>query len=593
QDPALLYNDVATPTPAGVFSIKPNPAITIDANGQLNLDGLATPQLPSHFKGFFDNLQALKDAVPRPVIGQDWGYVKGPSGWMVYRAGSQGSASNWQVVAPLGSFALVDKKDGPTSFAQSFGIYKDDSWDLDSKGILSLKPVDTTTNVVISGQDGTTVGGKISNIKFESGKPYAEVDASTLVIKSPQQIIDYNATWESAHKLEEFRGSLFYDTTSKTWMGCNDPDAGGGVDVKWTKLMHRGMSDQVKDLVRRVPAKAPNAIGGVLGDSGYWHFNGVTFLEKQDTNLPEEFREKCGGYITTTVQDADTAGVSIPQYRMQTCTPDREEGGTWVRRFLSTQSPGAQTSWSPWVRTSFSHKDIEDHENNPAAHKNVIKYYRVFALNGNCQSIFAQTAGNSLGGFHADNGVPLADNYGFTDSEKDYLDVPYQGSYRIKGAISLSGYNERVNRYPTGRWQLVFRKKDRVTQAYSSIGQAYYEHSDESKPYPSFSFVIDDINIDKDQEVVTNFTFSQKEALRSQHPDLYLVPSRSNLVLEDSKTRAGSAISNGMRLFFGNLDVIGNVGIKSHHSDLSKPDSQIRVYGEKVNKTLVPMTVTP
>ncbi|MGL5014580.1 MAG: hypothetical protein ACRC6V_09875, partial [Bacteroidales bacterium] len=590
QDPALIYTSPSAPTPSGVFSIKPNPAITIDATGQLNLDGLATPQLPSHFKGFFNSIEELKTAVPNPVLHQDWAYVKVPTGWMAYRSDSQGSARKWNVIAPMGSFAVINRKDEPNSYSQSFGIYKNDSWDLDDKGILSLKPVDTTTNVVISSQEGTTTGGKISNIKFESGKPYAEVNLSTLTIKSPQQVIDYNSAWESAHKLEDYRGSLFYDTASRTWMGCNDPDAGGAVDVKWTKLMHRGMSDQVKSLVRRVPAKAPNVDPGILGDSGLWHFNGVSFLDKEDSQLPEEFREKCGGYITTTVQDKDAPNISIPQQRLQTCTPDNEEGGTWVRRFISTGSPGAEASWSKWVRTSFSPKDIEDHENNPAAHKNVIKHYRVFALNGRYLSIAAQTAGSALGGIHASNVNTIADNYGFSNEEKDYIDTPYEGSFRMGGVISLGGYKEGEKRFPSGNWQLILRKKDIDSQNYSPIAQFRYNHTDEKVQYPSMSFEVENVDLKTAQELVANLTFTDNQGIRDHHPDLYLVPTRSTLFIEDMKTRGGSYIGNTHRTLYGNLDVIGNVGIKSHHSRLNDDNSSIRVYGEKVNKTPVKMS---
>ncbi|MGL5016342.1 MAG: hypothetical protein ACRC6V_19005, partial [Bacteroidales bacterium] len=568
QDPALTYFATGSSTNQGVFSIKPNPGISIDSSGQLNLDGLSTPPATHYFHGFFDTLDALKTEVPRPSINHSFAYTKHANGnWIgrQWKYSAATSMNDWVIVAPIGAISMVASPGASGVPSPVFGIYNNDQWTLDSNGLASLKPIDTKTTIQISDKDGTVEKGEVSIISFPKGKSMVSIGGTSkeeLIINNPQRVIDYNATWESGHNGEDYRGNLFYDVTSKTWMGHNDPDAPGGVDVKWTRLMHRGMSDQVKDLVRRVPAKAPNVVGGVLGDSGYWHFNGVSFLEKENTNLPEEFREKCGGYITTTVQDADAPGISIPQNRIQSCTPDNEEGGTWVRRFVSTGSPGAETSWSKWVRTSFSQKDIEDHEKNPAAHKDVIKYYRIFALTGKCQSIFAQTAGESLGGFHADNGVPLADNYGYTDSEKDYLDVPYLGSYRVKGVISLSGYNEKDKKHPTGRWQLVFRRKDRNTSQYTVIGSNYYEHDDETKPYPTMSFLLENIELDRDQELVTNFTFSQKENLNTRHPDLYLVPSRSNLVLEDMTTRAGSAISNGMRLFFGNLDVIGDVGIK-------------------------------
>ncbi|MGL5013652.1 MAG: hypothetical protein ACRC6V_05090 [Bacteroidales bacterium] len=591
QDPALTYSAPDDPLNHGVFSIKPSAKISVDANGQLDLDGLSTPQLPSHFKGFFNSIAELKAAVPKPVILQDWAYVKNEAtgGLMGYRADSQGSATKWNVIAPMGSFAVIDKSTTTPTYRQAFGLYKNNSWEVDDKGILTLKAIDTTTNVVISDGAGQTTGGPISSIRFEAGKPYAQVDGSLLTIKNPQQVVNYTSTWEREHPLNDYRGSLFYDANSKTWMGCDDPDQGGGVDVKWTKLMHRGMSDQVKSLVRRVPAKAPDVDTGVYGDSGLWHFNGVTFLDKGSEYLPEEFKNVCGGYITTTVQNRDAPEVSIPQHRMQSFTPDNDEGGTWVRRFLSTSSPGGAVSWSKWVRTSFSHKDMEAHQKDLGAHKDALKYHVVFALTGKLQGIFSQTAGSSLGGLHEANGLMLVDNYGYTNMEKDYMDPPYSGDFRISGVLGFSGYKEGEKKYPAGRWQILFRKKDMGSETYGPVGQFTYNHTDENKPYPPLSFLVKDIPLKDHQEVVINLTFSDTQALRTKHPDLYLAPTRSYLVLEDNTTLSGTLVGEAHRTLYGNLDVIGDVGIKSHHAKLDDPNSNIRVYGEKVTKLATPM----
>lgn len=594
QDPALTYFATGAPTNQGVFSIKPNPGITVDSTGQLNLDGLSTPAEPRYFHGFHNDVNELKAAVPNPTLDLSFAYIKhsSGSGWVAVRYVAQGSARQWAVIAAIGGFSLLDKKDNPTMSSACFGIYKDENFDLDSKGILSLRPIDTTTDVIISDMAGGTTGGKVNKIKLETGKSYAEVSGSELIMKHPQRVISYNSTFEAAHNSRDYEGNIFYDETSRTWMGWGIPDVAGGVDRKWTKVFHRGMSDEVKDLSKRLPAKTASVQTGVLDDNPAWSYNGITYLEKDSDQLPEDLKNVCGGYITTSVQDKDAPGVTIAQHRIQTCAADRVEGGTWVRRYISDSSPGASVDWSPWIRTSFSFKDIEAHMTDPGAHKSSIKYYRIFALTGKCQSIFAQTAGGALGGLHANNGVPLADNYGYTNSEKDYLDVPYPGDFRVKGAVSLSGYKDNNKKYPTGRWSLVFRIKDRSTGLYSIIGQSYYNHPDEKVPYPTLSFTTNSITLDRDQELVTNLTFSEIEALNREHPDLYLVPSRSNLVLEDIGTRAGSAISNGMRLFFGNLDVIGDVAIKSHHATLTDPKSQIRVYGEPVPKKPTEMIYT-
>ncbi|MGL5014548.1 MAG: hypothetical protein ACRC6V_09710 [Bacteroidales bacterium] len=601
QDPALTYSHPSEVGNHGVFSIKPNEKILVDATGQLNLDGLSTAQDPKHFQGFFESYQDLTTSVPRPVAEKDLAYVKHANGgWIGYRATKQGTASLWQVFAPIGGFSVVESKTSAAVPGVSYGIYKDDAWELDGKGLLTLKPINTSTEVFIGGVESEVVTGHIKSMQFMAGASYATLqgkDKDKLFLNHPQRVIDYDAEFEAEHNKRDYEGNIFYDETSRCWMGWGIPPEQGAVGNKWTRIAHPKMSDEVKGLGIRLPAKAPITSGGTLGDNAKWEHTGWTYVEgvqeDDESSLPDEIK-KSGAYIQTYVKEDGISSVAIPQVRLQTCYEDADGGSQWVRRFDSTVVNPGDPVWTKWVRTSFSHKDIEAHEKDPGAHQESIKYYRVFALTGVCQAIFSQTAGGALGGLHADNGVPLADNYGHTDQEKDYLDVPYKGSFRVKGAISFSGYNEKRNKkYPAGRWSLVFRRKDRVTGLYSIIGQSYYVHIDESKPYPTLSFVTSEIELDQNQELVTNFTFDSRAALRNEHPDLYLVPSRSNIVLEDIRTRAGSAISNGMRLFFGNLDVTGDVGIKSHHSTLTDPSSQIRVYGEPVTKKPVAMTYTP
>ncbi|MGL5012694.1 MAG: hypothetical protein ACRC6V_00170 [Bacteroidales bacterium] len=600
QDPALTYSHPSEVGNHGVFSIKPNEKILVDANGQLNLDGLSTAQDPKHFQGFFESYQDLTASVPRPVAERDLAYVKHANGgWIGYRATKQGSASLWQVFAPIGGFSVVESKTSAAVPGVSYGIYKDDAWELDGKGLLTLKPVNTSTEVFIGGVESEVVTGHIKSIQFMAGASYATLqgkDKDKLFLNHPQRVIEYDAEFEAEHNKRDYEGNIFYDETSRCWMGWGIPDAQGAVDKKWTRIAHPKMSDEVKGLDSRLPSKAPILTGGTLGDNAKWEHSGWSYIgpvsdEYEPSDLPDEIKLS-GAYVQTYVKDKPGEG-GIPQARMQTCYEDKEGGSQWVRLFDATPAGAGDPVWKKWIRTSFSHKDIEAHEKDLGAHQAAIKYYRVFALTGVCQAIFAQTAGDALGGLHAANGVPMADNYGYTSQEKDYLDVPYKGMFRLKGAVSFSGYNDKKNKiYPVGRWQFVFRKKDRVTGTYSIIGQSYYVHSDQTKPYPTMSFVTREIELEKDQELVTNFTFDSKAALRNEHPNLYLVPSRSNLVLEDVNTRAGSAISNGMRLFFGNLDVTGDVGIKSHHATLTDPSSQIRVYGEIVAKKPIDMTYT-
>ncbi|MGL5014718.1 MAG: hypothetical protein ACRC6V_10565 [Bacteroidales bacterium] len=588
QDPAITYEDPSSVGKVGVYSIKPNPRIKVDALGQMDLDGLSTPAAAPLFHGFYNDVNDLKAAVPKPTLDLSFAYVKhaSGSGWEGLRYVTHGTSTRkWETVSAIGGFSVIDKKVGPTKSSAGFGIYQNNDFDIDSKGILSLKPIDTTTDIIISDYQGDTTGGKINQIHFENGKNFVEVLNNELTIQHPQRVINYANSWELAHTSENYRGNIFYDATSNTWMGWADPKAGGGVGKKWTRIAHEGMSDEVKDLVRRVPAKAPEVVPGVLLDNPSWAYNGITYLDRDDTSLPDELQGKCGGYITTSVQDKDLPDVTIPQNRIQSCAADRAEGGTWVRRFVSTGTPGSQTSWSDWVRTSFSHKDIEAHQKDFGAHKDVIRYHVVFALTGKMSAIFSQTAGDSLGGLHEDNGLMIVDNYGYTNQDKDYMDPPYAGKFRISGTLSFSGYKENEKKFPTGRWQILFRKKDKDGANYAPVAQFTYDHTDDKVQYPPLSFLAKDIQLEDHQEVVINISFNDSRGLMDKHPDIYLAPTRTFLVLEDNETTSGTLVAEAHRKLYGNLDVIGDVGIKSHHSRLNDPNSSIRVYGEKLNKT--------
>ncbi|MGL5013218.1 MAG: hypothetical protein ACRC6V_02860 [Bacteroidales bacterium] len=591
QTPSLTYKAPGEPLPEGVFTIKPSDKIKVSEKGELDLDGLSTPQLPSHFKGFFTTLDELKTEVPNPVLHQDWAYVRNNAsgGLLAYRSDQKGSARLWSVIAPLGSLALVDRVTTPNNYKQAFGIYKDDNWEMDDKGLLSLKSIDTSTKVIITDPAGVPSEGDITSIKFEGGKSLAEITNKEVTIHHPQRIINHTATWEDTHKVEDYRGSLFYDATSKTWMGCNDPDTGGGVGVKWTRVVHRGMSDEVKSLVRRVPAKAPDVIPGNLGDHGLWAFNGVTYIEQYSEHLPEDFKDQCGGYITTSVQDKDKEGVTIPQYRMQTCVADRDEGGTYVRRWKMNGSPGASVEWSPWVRTSFSHKDMEAHMADPGAHKSVIKYYRGTSFSANCILFANQSEGGSPGGIRATNCDLMFDNYGSVSQGEDYMDVPYKGDFRISGNIAFAGYKENNTKLPEGRWQVLVRIQKIGTTEWRTINQFTYEQTSKTGKFLPMSFETDKVEMEPTDKVVINITFSNNAAIQREHPALYYVPMKSYVVIEDFNTHVGSYMAKTISDRLSSVDTFGEVGVRVHHSDPDRPTSAIRVYGENLTKKSTPM----
>ncbi|MGL5015170.1 MAG: hypothetical protein ACRC6V_12915 [Bacteroidales bacterium] len=591
QDPALTYNAPSAPLNQGVFSIKPSDKITIDHTGQLNLDGLSTPQLPQYFEGFFDSLEALKGEVKAPTPFQSYGFVKsGGRGWLTYRFEKQGSASLWNIVAPLGSFTFVDESS--QSFTQVFGIKKSDAWEVDSRGLLNLKGgggggPGGALSVSISGADSQFETHNVNAISFNKGKSFAEFTGTNndhVLIDHPQRVINYNATWESNHNHRDYEGNIYYDETARAWMGWGIPKVPGAVDNKWTRIAHPHMSDEVKDLVRRLPAKSASVTPGLIGDNQMWDHNGVTYLEQGSSGLPEEIRSICGAYVTTSVQDKDAPGISIPQFRIQTCTADRAAGGTWVRRFLATGSGGSAVSWSDWVRTSFSEADIAKHSHDPNAHKETHRFYTVNALAGKIADTQNQTLDGIAGALRGEGNFDvMADNYGFFEESQDYGTVPYEGHFTGEGVVELSGFDG--SKCPVGKWSVIFRIKRKGESSSKDLYKFYYTHLDENQKYPPIKFTLPDTELVRGDEVYMYLNFDNPVALKKAHPDLYIVPIRSYVTYQDSATKAGNKIAGNFRKYFGNLDVTGEVAVKVHHRELDNPSSAIRVYGTRISHT--------
>lgn len=600
QDPALTYFAPGVATNQGVFSIKPSDKISIDHTGQLNLDGLSTPQLPQYFVGFFDTLEQLKAEVPNPVVHQTHAYVKGPSGrgWLNYRADRQGSASLWNIVAPLGSFSFVDEK--AASFTQVFGIKKSDAWELDSQGLLTMKGGGAgpggALNVGISGSDGQVEVHDVTSMTFNKGKSFAEFTGTNknhVLLDHPQRVINYNSTFEQGHNSRDYEGNIFYDETSRTWMGWGIPEVSGGVDTKWTRIAHPKMSDEVKGLMRRIPAKTTSVEPGIIGDNRAWDYNGITFLEKDNNQLPLELQNVCGGYVTTSVQDKDAAGITIPQYRFQSLTADRESGGTYVRRFISTGSPGSQQSWSPWVRTSFSDEDIHKHERDPNCHKDVFKFYRVATMSGVYQNLLNQTQDGFTGLLRNNDYHLLQDNYGHSEVLEDYVTVPYDNGFTLGGVLEFSGYNggSKPN-VPVGKWTVLVRIQRNGSPTWEKLKEWYFTHTSTTGPYPNIQFKVDADNavqLTKGDKISLHIIFDNPLALKNTHPELYIVPVRSYLYMQDKYSRTGENIAANQRKFYGSLDVNGALGVKIHHATPSNPSTNIRMYGSRITKETEPM----
>lgn len=595
QDPALTYSAPSAALNQGVFSIKPSEKITIDHTGQLNLDGLSTPQIPRYFEGFFDSLDALKGEVKNPVIGQSYGFVKsGGRGWLTYRAERPGTDVVWSIVAPLGSFTFVD--DATQSFTQVFGIKKSDAWSLDSRGILEMKGggggPGGALSVSISGADSQFETNNITGISFNKGKSFAEFTGSKrdhVLLDHPQRVINYNSTFEQGHNHRDYEGNIFYDETARAWMGWGIPKTSGAVDSKWTRIAHPHMSDEVKDLVRRIPAKSASVTPGLIGDNAMWDHNGVTFLDQGSSGLPDEIRNVCGGYVTTSVQDKDSAGITIPQYRIQTLVADRDEGGTWVRRFLATGSGGAAVSWSKWVRTSFSNADIDKHSKDPNAHKSVMKFYRIYSVQGKVWDLHNQEQYGVKGVLREGNRSLLADTYGITDQAYDYGTVPYDGNFKGNGVIEFSGYSGTAT--ALGKWTVKVRVLKKGATTPTDIYTGYYTHTKDQERFPPIQFSVSPREASIGDQVFIHVYFDNPTGLKNRQPDLYICPIKSYIVFQDAETVAGSQIANSFRNLLGRVDSFGDVGIRVHHNEYAT-NKNVRVYGVIANTPPVELKPT-
>lgn len=587
QDPALLYQPVGQANSQGVFSIKPDPKITLDQNGQLDLSGLSTP--PSEqarwFHGYFETMQDLNNEVRNPVAFKSFAYVKAPAPstmvrGMIYKMDDQG-VRNWYPLMPLATMALVTGSGAGMQAAPIYGVNNNSMVTLDSQGVLTVNPSpESQINATLVNSAGQEQTGKFNSMRFNRSNSMVVLDSAgkQLNFTHPQRVINYSSNFEQNHNTMEFEGNIFYDETSRTWMGWGIPNAAGAVDQKWTRIAHPKMSDEVKGLEKRVPQKAPTVEPGILGDNAQWEHTGWTYLDKGDAGLPEGIRSE-GGYIQTYVKDV-TGEVGIPKMRIQYCYADNSNGVTYFRRF-NENAGDSDPSWHAWIRTSFSQVDINNHENNPAAHKNVIKYHKVTSFTGKFMEILSQSGGPSgteLGSIRGGNCDLIVDNYGTTEG-LDYLEFPYTGKFRIRGEFFVSGYS--ANNFPVSKWTYILVRERGSAQ--NLLGQFEYSHTSNTTKYPPMFFILNDVDIEEGDKVYIKIKCPESAAINTQQPHLYFVPLKSQIVVEDMGTFAGTKIGETYKKHFANLNTFGDIEVKAHYNNFD--DSRaVRVYGDKVVK---------
>lgn len=581
-DPAITYTPTDSPLAQGVFTIKPDARINIDAKGQLDLSGLATDEARLDFHGFYETQEQLTAAVPTPIVDKSFGYIKHPNGaWVgkVYRHTDSGNT--WQVMAPVGAISLMNDSSGTSSPAPVYGIAKNDDWEMHSNGILSLKAKDSELKVDISNSSGTVESGSFKTIEFTKGKSLASLDSSAkkLTLQHPQRVIQYDSSFETNHNSQDYEGNIYYDETSRCWMGWGVPKDPGGVDVKWTRIAHPRMSDEVKDLSKRLPVKAPYIDPGVLGDAAGWRYTGWSYVRKDDNQLPADFKERCGAYVSTVIQDVpnDTAR---PQERLQICYADEQGGHCYVRTWNKGASSGSSDyGWRPWVKISMSAKDINDHNVDHTAHRESFKFYKVGTLDMSWATL--KTKNGVIGDSDL---LLLADSDGVSVDGASTITVPYTGSYRFSGRIDFDGLPPSGSIYPKPNFIIyVYKTVNSVT---SIVSEHAYNHSDHTKPVLPLQWKSGEIQLNEGDKI--HFELKDFKNSLDSLSGLRFIPNRNFFIMEDYRTTAGSRIAETFRRTMGSLNAHYNVGVNVHYN--SGDTGAIRVYGAAVTAKATAMT---
>lgn len=595
QDPAILYQPVGEANSQGVFSIKPDSKITIDSNGQLDLSALGVQDISQvNFHGFYNNMDALVAAVPNPVEDRSFAYVtaSGASNNMLlgraYRRDATTGQLGWKIVAPMSSLGFVTKQAGTDVSIPLFGFHNNDMVSMDHNGIVTIKEhVDTSVTVKVTDKDGVENVGQITEMDFKRSKSLVTLDKASkkITLEHPQRVVEYTDTFESNHNSIDYRGSIFYDENRKLWIGWADPRAPGAVDRKWTPIAHEGMSTEVTGLTARNPAKIPTTTPSGDGESRNWDYSGVTYLERQDTNLPDELITECGGFVRTLVKYKESEPNNI-DVRTQTCHADDGSGRTFSRSY-DAASTSTGSKWNPWVRISFSKKDINAHEEDPAAHKKIIKYHRATSFSCKYTELITQQGVDGSSGFVRDSNCGLlVDNYGF-EGGNDFISFPYEGTFRVRGELAFSGFDGST--IPVTTWSvtlMVERKRDpgNVTL----LRTFTYNHTKKDTKYPPIFFEQDRINIESGDKIYVKIKSSDQSAITTAQPALYFVPIKSFLVIEDVETRSGTFIAKTHKDQLANLNAFGDIEVKAHYRKYDGAGA-VRLYGEAVIKNATEM----
>lgn len=583
--PPLVYHSSAGVT-KGVTAIKQNEHITIDGKGVLDLSGFTDAIPPAQdrwYHGYYETIQDLNAAVPTPTLYKSTAFVKAPSPSQmvhlrVYKLMGDGTR-DWSIVASAGTIALVSGAGTVASSAPIFGIRKNDMIELDGQGIATIKNIEKATlKVEIVGDSGVT-NGDVDAFQFMAGASYVTIDTDKkkAFVNHPQRVIQYNNDFEQDHNHNDYMGNIFYDQTSRCWMGWGIPEAPGGVDHKWTRIAYPKMVDDVRDILGRLPAKAPSVVPGVYDDVPQWAYTSWTYVQQNDTSLPEGFRDRCGGYMITVVQDTPIVGTR-PTERLQICYADEDGGATYTRRW-NKDAGDTDAGWFPWVRSGLTLKDIADHNTDPDSHKETHKFYSVLTLD----TTYAALKANQYILRDRDL-LLLADSHGLSGNVEEAITIPYSGAFKFSGRITFDGW---VGTARNTQWLLKVIKVQGTTR--TIISEFSYNHTTVPVSHlPPIKWATGAIDLKYGDKILFSVQSPTDGVFPANYPDLAFIPMRSYFVIEDATSYSGSRIAETYRRTTGALYSKQNTGVNVHYN--SGSSGAIRVYGAAIVNDFKDMT---
>lgn len=587
-EPSMTYESVGGTEIKGVFSIKPNSKIQIDVNGQLDLDGLQE----GYFQGFFESMASLQAFCPHPIVDKSCAYIHNAvTGVYAFYKYTRTTAGNleWERILPYGMISAVTKNaSGDITAAKPiYGIEENEMVTI-AGGVASINKIPTATIKVKAkdGEDHVETEANVKGLHFIDGI-YVDLtrEKDWAIITHPQRVIEYNDAWELKHNSSVYLGNIFFDKTSDSWIGytatTSDTDR-----PNWTKISHRHMSDEVKDLTKRLPAKEETVVPGTFGDNAQWEHTGWTYVESAfDIGIGTETPYNgYGVHIQTYVRKGDT-DAAIPRYRFQVGFIEDNLNGlseTWTR-VSNINATGTDPFWKPWIKAAASVEDLKNHNDDPKAHVKDQPFYRVYTFDHTYKYLK-----QNLYYLLENDMMLLGSNHGVVGLSDQNVSIPYSGKFDLSGRFSIDQLYNTAGGMPEKNWKLTITRQRINTPNKSYVFVYKNPHStNDTDLVMKWGMVKEDFI--KGDTLVFNFQCIDDGNFPTTYPNTKITPMRSYLVIEDSNTKAGTRIAETFRRTLGVIKQAGDVGIAVHRRDYS-PTGSTRLYGKVMNLKYQDMT---